>query len=390
VEKLKANYETALIEIFKVISWLDDKRWKQEKIRPDTFVEKILEADELQPAQKVLVHWLIYITDRGKLADMLWENSTPKIKELVVRYFNESVSRKEQVAELWEKYEKENKVRAFPADLESIKRTLILLLDYSKNIIKFMTRGLSKWANDHPKEFCPRVAFSLYILSYRDVQSLAQKDELREQNQGQLNKKIEEAKSILNTDAKFEEEFKEWYCGSKRWHKRTWAALRDYKKSRLLLEILIKGIQAQADQDVWRKDFTKQLELPGDIWNTRFFEKCIKPIAENMEVPLKGKKTPSVVRDLWRKIESKCPESYPEQLDITFDFVPRMCDKKFCAVCPLGPDGAKLICIPSEDRYCPVALISCGYIVKCGRNRGQCAIKEGVGKRTCRGGLWSI
>jgi len=29
---------------------------------------------------------------------------------------------------------------------------------------------------------------------------------------------------------------------------------------------------------------------------------------------------------------------YPEQFDITFDFVPRMCDKGNCALCPYGKD----------------------------------------------------
>lgn len=388
MENLKANHETALIEIFKVISWLDDKRWKSEIKGLYTFVEKILESHELQPAQKVLVHWLTYITDRGKRADILWENASPKIKELVVGYFNEDLSKKEQVIELCEKYEKEKKIQAFPADIESIKRTLILLLDYNKDIIRFMTLRLSKWANDHPEEFCPRIAFSLYLLSYKGVQSLAQKNELRRQNQGQLNREMEETNDILNNDAMFEREFKEWYW--ERWHKRIWTALRDYKKFSLLSEIFIRGMRAQAEQNVWRKDFTEQLELPGDIWNNRFFKNCIEPIVEIMGGPLKGKKTPEVVRYLWQKIKSKCPGSYPEQLDVTFDFAPRMCEKKFCAICPLGPNGAKFICIPSQDRYCPVALVSCGYAVKCARNRGECAIKEGVGKRTCTRGLSSI
>lgn len=198
---------------------------------------------------------------------------------------------------------------------------------------------------------------------------------------------MEEAKDILKDDDKFEEEFRKWYGGSERWHKRIWAALRDCKKHGLLSEIFTKGIKDQNNQEVWNEDFTKQLELPGDIWNTRFFEKCIEPFAKNMEVSLRGKKTSKVVRDLWEKIKSKCPESYPEQLDITFDFVPRMCDKKFCEICPFGPNGAKSICIPSEDKYCPVALISCGYIVKCTGNQGECIIKEGTGKETCKGVL---
>lgn len=389
MENIKPHNKKALIEIFKVISWLDDKRWKEEIRRPDTFVEEILEVDELQPAQKILVHWLIYITDRGKRADVLWENSTPKIRELVRCYSDSKVSRKEQVIELCKKYEDEgkNKIQAFPADLESIKRTLILLLNYDKDIINFMTRKLSKWENKYPDNFCPRIAFSLYLLSYKYVGSLARKKDLREQNENNLNEKMEEVKDILNDDEKFIEEFKKWYDGSERWHKRVWAALRDYKKFSLLSQIFIKGIKDEANQDVWKKDFSKQLELPGDIWNIRFFEKCIKPIAEDMGLFLRDKKAPEVVRDLWERIKFECPESYPEQFDITFDFVSRMCDKNFCNICPFGPKGAELTCIPSEDKYCPLALISCGYIVKCTRNQGECIIKEGIGKGTCKGVL---
>jgi len=371
-----------IIEIFKVISWLDDKRWKPETKRPDTFVKEILEAD-LQPAQKILVHWLIYITDRGKRADVLWGKSTPKIKKLVVRYFSENLSKKE-VTELCKEYEEENKIQAFPADLESIKRTLIFLLDYDKDMINFMTRRLSEWKIKYLGDFCPRIAFSLYLLSYKDVGSLARKKELREQNQDKLNKKMEEAGDILSDDDKFEEEFKKWYRGDERWHKRIWAALRDYKKFGLLSEIFTNGIKDKTNREVWGEDFTKQLELPGDIWNTRFFENCIKPIAENMKAPLRGKKAPKVVRELWDKVKFKYPASYPEQVDITFDFTPRMCDRKFCDICPFGPKGAKSICIPSEDKYCPVALICCGYFVKC-REQDKCVIKKGIGKATCPG-----
>lgn len=383
MEKLVSNDEKDLIEIFKVISWLDDKRWKH-KIR-NAFVEKILETDELRPAQKILVHWLIYITDRGKRADILWEKSTPKIKKLVARYFSEDLVEKEQVTELCEKYEEENKIQAFPADLESIKRTLILLLDYDKDIIYFMTRKLSKWARKYPEDFCPRIAFSLYLLSYKDVGSILYKikKESRSKKTKDLSKKMEEAKGLLTDDTKFEKEFQKWYK-DKKWHKRTWAALRDYKKFRKLSEKFIEGIKDEATLEVWKKDFSTQLELPGDIWNTRFFANCIKPIAENMKVSLRGKKTPKVVRELWDKIKSKCPESYPEQFDITFDFTPRMCNRRLCDVCPLGPNGAELICIPTRDKYCPVALVSCGYIVECGENQDRCPINKSIGKGTCK------
>lgn len=193
---------------------------------------------------------------------------------------------------------------------------------------------------------------------------------------------MEEAKKILNDDNKFEKEFQEWYKGDKRWHKRIWAALRDYKKHKLLSEVFIEGIKVKVNQDAWRENFTEQLEVPGDIWNIRFFENCIKPFAENMNV--RGKNASRVVRNLWKKIKSKCPQSYPEQFDITVDFAPRMCNKKFCDICPFGRNGAEFICIPNNDKCCPVALICCGYIVECIGNKGECIIKEGIGKGMCK------
>lgn len=375
--------EKTLIEIFKVISWLDDKRWNPVErldVFPNIFVEKVIKAKELQPTQKILIHWLIYITNRGKQADVLWEKNTPKIKELVVRYFADGLSEKE-VKELCEKHEKENKIGAFPADLESIKRTLILLLEYDKDIIGFITKKLSQWEKKYPEKFCARIAFSLYLLSYKGVGSLAKSKERRRQNQDGLNKEMEDVKDTLSDNDKFEKQFERWY--GQRWHKRTWAALRDYKKSISLKDIFINGMTDQTNKKIWGEDFTRQLELPGDLWNARFFENCIRPIAEEMGT--RGTKAPKVVRNLWEKIRSKCPESYPEQFDISFEFTPRMCNKKLCAICPFGSNGAKLICIPTKDKYCPVALSSCGYVAKCTGNQKKCIVKEGIGKGTCKG-----
>lgn len=373
--------EETLIEIFKVISWLDDKRWNQVE-RPDIFAEKVIKAKELQPAQKILIHWLIYITNRGKQADILWEKNTPKIKELVARYFADSLLEKEEVKELCEKHEKENKIGAFPADLESIKRTLILLLEYDKDIIGFITRKLPEWKKKYPEKFCARIAFSLYLLSYKNVGSFAKSEKWRRKKQDELNKEMEDVKDTLSDNDKFEKQFERWY--GQRWHKRIWAALRDYKKFISLKDIFINGVTDQTNKKIWKKDFNKQLELPGDIWNVRFFENCIRPIAEKMGI--RGRKAPEVVRNLWEKIRSKCPESYPEQFDISFDFAPRMCEKNLCAICPFGSNGVKLICIPTEDKYCPVALTCCGYVVKCSDKQNKCLLEEGIGKGTCKGG----
>ncbi|MHC5061857.1 MAG: hypothetical protein ACYTFK_12325 [Planctomycetota bacterium] len=379
--KNKTYKETqSLIKIFNVISWLDNRRWELERpnVFPGNFVKGVINAPELKPEQKILIHWLIYITDRVKKADVLWETSSNKIKSLVVEYFNKNLSEKEQVIELCKKYEKKNEIRAFPADLESIIRTLIILLGYNKNIIAFITRKLSEWEADDPDRFCPRISFSLYLLSYKDVGSLARSRERRENNKVALNKKTEEAMAILNNDYQFEKEFDKWY--KQRWHKRTWAALRDYKKFKPLKNIFIDGMTNQTNKNIWRKDFNKQLELPGDIWNIRFFENCIKPIAQDMGIRGDARR---VVRKLWEEIKPECPESYPEQFDVSFDFTPRMCQKNLCDICPFGPNGVKLICIPTEGKYCPVALACCEYIVKCTGNQEKCIFKEGIGRGVC-------
>jgi len=98
---------------------------------------------------------------------------------------------------------------------------------------------------------------------------------------------------------------------------------------------------------------------------------------------------PKVIREIYKKIKDceEIADFYPEQFDITFDFVPRMCNKKLCDVCLFGQNGVELICIPTEDKYCPVALLSCGYFAKCEGKKGNCILRKGVGKEICKGRL---
>lgn len=96
---------------------------------------------------------------------------------------------------------------------------------------------------------------------------------------------------------------------------------------------------------------------------------------------------PKVIRELYNQLKNskEVNDFYPEQFDITFDFVPRMCNKKLCNVCLFGNNGVEKICIPTDDKYCPVALVSCDYIATC--KRDDCILKDGIGKGICRGGL---
>ncbi|MBR7128528.1 MAG: hypothetical protein IKD09_08060 [Lentisphaeria bacterium] len=113
------------------------------------------------------------------------------------------------------------------------------------------------------------------------------------------------------------------------------------------------------------------LNVPGDVWNNNtIFRKCFlkgEPDAN------KSKNFYAVIRNYYEKSNKK--QWYPLQLDCTFDFVPRMCEKQnqtHCSWCPLNNKNNEIkipkeMCFNSknEDNFCPFLLISCGYKTKC-------------------------
>ena len=131
-----------------------------------------------------------------------------------------------------------------------------------------------------------------------------------------------------------------------------------------------------------------QIELPGDVWNNSplFRDNLFEKVLDLENIPNTWGMA-RIIREVYIQLNSKKEIGYfyPEQFDITFDFVPRMCNKKLCNVCLFGKNGVESICIPTEDKYCPVALLSCGYVYRC--KRDGCIIKEGISRGICKGGL---
>lgn len=393
-KEIEVKDKDALVRLFKVIFWLDEKKWET-KSNLGALNDFIKTIEDLQPAQKILAHWLIDITDRTKRSDPLWRKNSPKIKNLVKGYEGCSAARdvsrlcKEHLYES-NKKKKEWKlaIQAFPADVKSIWRTLIILLDYDKNIIKFMTENVEKWSKD---EFTTRLAFRLYLLSYKDIGGKLKKRDVLEllETPRKGEEEVQSIRDILCEKSKFEESYKVWK--SKRWHKRLWAALRDYKKHPQLSRIVtdkIEKIEGETKRKFREENFNKeQLELPGDVWNNKpsFRNNIFAELIELKDVP-KSWMMPRIVRQLYdqlKKSDKNINDFYPEQFDVTFNFVPRMCEDCRCDVCPFGKDGAKLICIPGERKNCTVALVTCGYLAKC--EEEGCVIKGEVGKGICRG-----
>ena len=209
------------------------------------------------------------------------------------------------------------------------------------------------------------------------------------------NKKANSKKiiEILNDDEQFEKKLKQFKRTSTNGKKRLWCCVRDYKKG-LYNEIFINAIKESTNNDsttlinVWNKLTMNQIELPGDVWNNSplFRNNLFANILDINNIP-KTWGMPKIIRELYDQLKNneEVKDFYPEQFDVTFDFVPRMCNKKLCNVCLFGNNGVEPICIPTDDKYCPVALVSCGYIATC--KEDDCILKDGIGKGICRGGL---
>lgn len=391
--KLNIKDKEALVKIFKTISWLDSRRWKTEENY--NFVNFF--RDDLTNCEKILTHWICYITDRQMPFEIVWDKGGLVFSEIVYEYSRNKLLPKRILDNHYEKYRDKkgkdrfrfkstytNKVtfasRYVTDDYQSILQTLEILncQKYKRNIILFTGDIMRRFQSKD--DLLIRVACGLHLLTY------------------QLDRKKANPKKIikiLNDNKEFEEKLKKFKKTSTSGKKRLWCCVRDYKKG-LYDEIFKEAIKEVANNNArklieeWTNLPMNQIELPGDIWNNsplfrdNLFENVI-----NMNTIPKTWRMPEIIRELYNQLKDNedIDDFYPEQFDVTFDFVPRMCNKKMCDVCPFGKNGVESICIPTQDKYCSVALLSCGYITKCVGNQGNCILKKNISKGICKEGL---
>jgi hypothetical protein len=382
---IKIKNEDKLRNIFKTISWLDDKRWKVN--RNYNFIHFF--RNDLKNCEKILTHWIGYVTDRQMPYEAVWDEGGYVFSELVYEYSKNKQTVKYLLEKHYEKYRDKNKnirfrfksndgkyfaSRFITDDYQNIKQTLEILEDlYERNLIRFILSLIDKfWSKD---DLMLRIAFGLYLLTY---------------NHYKKNSSSKFFKNIIKDDVKFEQFYLEFLKKTTNGKKRLWCSIRDYKKGlyhKIFKNAIIEVNDKKANKYIhaWNKLPMHQIELPGDVWNNRpvfrnnLFNKVIdiESIQSNWELP-------KIIRNLYEQIKKNksINKFYPEQFDISFDFVPRMCERKLCKICLFGSNGVKSICIPSKDKYCPVALISCGYVTKC--KEKNCIIKEGISKGICK------
>jgi hypothetical protein len=170
--------------------------------------------------------------------------------------------------------------------------------------------------------------------------------------------------------------------------RRLWCSIRDYLKSDEFNSYLVGALKDIDTHEAvrWSRKNVENaafamIELPGDVWNN-------DPIFRDglFSSPYLGSTPPSwdmprTIREIYNKMPDQNAAFYPEQLDVTFDFVPSMCSKLKCHRCLFG-GGIDKLCHQQRGLYCPVTLAACGYFYQC--DPDNCAFKSDSVRDFCQ------
>jgi hypothetical protein len=352
----------------------------------------------------LLTHWLCYISDRQTRFERVWEVGGYVISHMVRAFSRECGG---SVRDLFDSYclEEGNKLglkcdktpneaanarlarfgieetqgevkfasRCPADDLVKVYRTLeILAKHYDRSLARFIAASFE--GEDDDRQAIRRMATALNQLTYAVRQvSIAKFDAALAEMESDADK------FAMPTDTEAEMFNR----------KRLWCCVRDYLKSPDFNEVLVCALKERRVGNPDRWDRTKNLELrlaldaielPGDVWNSKVFRNGLFAPYLSEEITLLG--TSRTIREVYELLgKGRSLRFYPEQLDVTFDFVPRMCERNMCDVCLFGR-GIDKLCHRDRHRLCPVALVSCGYRHNC--DPDACSIKENGSKEHCK------
>ena len=399
-----------LIETWKIVGWLDSIRWSEEESKRALIPGPIYE--NLEDRQKILTHWITYITDQQRPAQDVWMRGGPIFAEIVSTYATE---RRNSSLNILGRFtvpgEEQGSIDAFRSKTQrmggevikytprfgmhilSIARTLHFLEEREGDLVRYLSDHwdfIDRAKRSGSDNRTSRIAYLLYLLTYDNVNKGVlsfhkQLNKIEKYIQG-YEKRL---KRVLSDQNELEIGFERWSAKDSRYHKRLWAALRDYLKPNSNMQ----NHFAKALNDLGNKAFEgfvkdehieilNSLELPGDIWNLRFFGKVFREVIES----------PKDLRVLYDKLKN-VPEFkdklYPEQFDVSFSFSPYMCDEAMEEFCPFRANSRiREFCIhditgAASNRLCPVVMMTCGFIHRC--TPDGCQIRHGITHDLCPG-----
>ena len=385
-----------LTEIFRIMSFYDKVRWDSiSNYNLINFYKTDLDDDT-----KLLTHWLCYISDRQMAFERIWEVGGFVFSELVNNYkenkkieilkpnqansfiiengnggysfTSKSTVKNNSILLKSYRYKKDDIVkftpRYYPSDYYSILFTFDILSEYNYSLTRYIADQIKKYKKED--DLIQRILFSLYLLTYYKI-GQPRKTDIADFNENIKKAKVRtnKVKTILNDS--FEKELENFKKDTIFNQKRAWCSLRDFFKSPEF-NLYFKNSLEKENIDT-TKIFTlkslRQFELPGDVWNNNSkFRNCI---LENTEYENSKKSLNKILRDYYEKNKSDLDKCYPEQFDVTFDFVPRMCESNNCDICPIGflkenkKSNFEKTCVVDTKYFCPVALTNCNYKIDC-------------------------
>lgn len=391
-----------LKKVFEIISFYDRARWGS--ISNYNLIN--FYQDKLCDDSKLLTHWLCYITDRQMSFQRIWDIGGFVFSELVDRIKEEKclellnpntdssfIKKKKDggyefrgrskvnddkiLLSYGFKSDKEVKFasRYYPSDYFSIIYTLDILKHFNYSLTKYIVSQLH--THKDSSDSVRRLLFSLYLLTYYEIGQPTKTDLIDfERNLNKAKIRTKKILKILNEN--FEKEYNKFLKETIFRQKRAWCSLRDFFKSPEF-NLFFKNslVSEDVDTEIINQLFTfnsfQQFELPGDVWNNNSkFRNCI---LENTEYENSKKSLNVILREFFEINKGELINCYPEQFDITFDFVPRMCENNNCDICPIGAIKGKVnsnfkkTCVQNKDLYCSVALINCNYKTECTDNK---------------------
>lgn len=402
--KLKVLNPERMKLILRTFSWLDDIRWS---FAPNYNLINYSHSD-LTSDEKLLAHWICYITDRQMPFLRIWEVGGYVLSHLV-RTFTRSRQPPESLVRYYMCQDGEYlgiqcplegpnsrllpypdttgpvyfASRYIPEDLVRILHTLVLLdvaadRDFGKFMAMAIQGSTSHEAGIH------RLAVALFGLTY-SYRARVTKLTL----DAALKSAVAAAKAQGNSIRKDPEK---WLSDQADafdpfGKKRLWCSVRDYLKSpefnpQFVQALAAAGVRNHAE---WERSNPKLcaaldgIELPGDVWNNNetFREGLFAPYIKGHP---KWWDMPRIVRAIKDKMGQQLQTFHPEQLDVTFDFVQRMCEPQFCHFCAFGR-GISQLCHAQKGKICPIPLVACGYEHVC--DPDNCTMREDAVRGFC-------
>lgn len=393
-----------LAKAWLIVKWLDDARWSRgasgSLIPGPTFAS-------LDACGQILTHWLCYITDQQRPWQDVWIRGGPILAEVVQEY--KSITSAEDVLDFLGGFMVSHRAGSvdtleskrqtiqgqtitytprYGSHLLSIARTLHTLTEFQNNIICYLSNNASFiFRSSSVEDDSPalRMVFLLYVLSYDDIHTgMTSFHSQRREFAKDLKQRHCRIEELLQTEHGLENKYLEWI--KHRFHKRLWAAFRDYVKPgsyheriffRALKQVQANSILYFLQQD--RKEALCSLELPGDTWNLAFNHRLF-------DIKINH---PSELRRYYKRLRGTgrlSDEFYPEQFDMSFDFAPRMCDRGEELICPFrNSSKLKEYCLGNsgKGKLCPITRILCSYESDC--SPAECPILLGAMEDICSG-----